>query len=84
MPNKHSAIKDLRKSEKRAASNSRLKTHIKALTHLLKAAVNSGRKDEAKDFLKKLQQAVDKAENGNVIHANRAARIKSRMSKVAK
>ena len=43
MPNKHAAIKDLRKSKKRAITNKRLKTHIKSLTQQLMSLVKEGK-----------------------------------------
>jgi len=39
MPNKHAAIKDLRKNERRAARNLRMKIHVKALAKQLKDLV---------------------------------------------
>jgi ribosomal protein S20 len=73
MPNKHAAIKDLRKNKKRSARNARMKIHVKALTAQLKLLVKDGKKAEATEVARKLQQAVDKAAKNNVFHANKSA-----------
>jgi ribosomal protein S20 len=77
MPNKHAAIKDLRKNKRRAARNIREKTNVKALIKQLKTLVKEGKKSEAVAVANKLQQAVDKAAKHNVIHVNKARRINS-------
>ena len=74
MPNKHAAIKDLRKSAKHAERNNRLKTHVKALTKQLTGLMKDGKKDEAKELGKKLQQAIAKGAKNSVFHANKASR----------
>lgn len=74
MPNKHAAIKDLRKSKKRAITNKRLKTHIKSLTQQLIALAKDGKKSEATGVAQKLQQALGKATRENIIHRNNAGR----------
>lgn len=74
MPNKHAAIKDLRKSKKRAITNKRLKTHIKSLSHQLTDLVKEGKKTEAAGLVQKLQQVLGKATRENIIHRNNASR----------
>lgn len=74
MPIKHAAIKDLRKSNKRAARNLRLKTHVKHLTRALADLVKDGKAAEVKVALPKLQQALDKAAKNHVLHNNNAER----------
>ena len=74
MPNKHAAIKDLRKSKKRAITNKRLKTHIKSLTQQLTTLVKDGKKAEATGMAQKLQQTLGKATRENIIHRNNASR----------
>lgn len=74
MPNKHAAIKDLRKNKKRAARNLRTKTNVKALMKLMKELVKDGKKKEALELMPKLQQAVAKAGKNHVMHVNKAAR----------
>lgn len=74
MPNKHAAIKDLRKNLKRADRNKRLKTHVKALSQRLQSAIKEGKKAEALEAAKKLQQIVAKAAKNHIVHANKASR----------
>jgi small subunit ribosomal protein S20 len=83
MPNKHAAIKDLRKSQKRQAHNNRIKTNIKALTKQLDELAKAGKTDELKALASKLQQAVAKAAKENVFHKNRASRKTSKAMKKA-
>mgnify|MGYP003454042106 CR=1 FL=1 len=74
MPNKHAAIKDLRKNKKRALTNKRIKTNIRALTQQLVALAKEGKKAEATTVAQKLQQTLGKAARENVIHRNNAGR----------
>ena len=74
MPNKHAAIKDLRKNKKRAVLNAKYKTHVKALTAQVKLLVKEGKSDEAAKLAPRLQQAVDKASKKNIFHANKSSR----------
>jgi small subunit ribosomal protein S20 len=81
MPNKHAALKDLRKNRKRAAHNARIKTNVKALHKKSKELVAAGKKDEALTAARAYQQAVDKAIKSGVIHKNQASRKKSQVMK---
>ncbi|MCC7357460.1 30S ribosomal protein S20 [Candidatus Uhrbacteria bacterium] len=81
MPNKHAAIKDLRKNKRRAARNAQVKTNIKALFKKASAFVREGNKSEAKDAIAKYQQAADKAIKTGVLNKNTAARKKSSLMK---
>lgn len=83
MPNKHAAIKDLRKNKRRAARNLRDKTNVKSLIKQLKSLVQEGKKSEALAMLPKLQQATDKAAKKDVLHRNKAGRIKAMAMKMA-
>ncbi len=77
MPKIKSAIKKMRQSEKKGAANREIKYNLK---------------DLSLDFKKKptpasystLSSALDKAAKTNVIHKNKAARLKSRMAKLLK
>ncbi len=77
MPNKHAAIKDLRKNKRRAARNLREKINVKALMKQLKALIKEGKQSEALELVKKLQQAAGKAAKKNIIHPNKARRMTS-------
>lgn len=80
MPNKHAAIKDLRKNKRRAARNARVRTNVKALVKKGKDLAASGSAD-LKEHAMKVQQAIDKAVKTGVIHRNAAARKKSALMK---
>lgn len=76
MPQKHAAIKDLRKNARRAERNARMKTHVKSLTKQLKDAVKKG-EPQVKELAVKLQSATAKASKNFVIHKNKARRVVS-------
>ncbi|MCE9586476.1 30S ribosomal protein S20 [Candidatus Uhrbacteria bacterium] len=82
MPNKHAAIKDLRKNERRALRNARLKMHVKSLSKQLKELVKEGKKTEVVALSSKLQQAADKAAKNHVLPVNKVRRMKSATHKL--
>lgn len=77
MPNKKAAIKDLRKNRKRAAHNLRIRKNVKALVKETRELTAAGKKEEATQKLRALQQAADKAAKRGVMHKNSAARRKA-------
>jgi small subunit ribosomal protein S20 len=84
MPNTPSAKKRLRQSVTRRAKNRSTKTAVRTLTRRIRESIAA--KDVAKseaDF-KVLVKKIDRASGKNVIHANAAARTKSRLSKAIK
>jgi small subunit ribosomal protein S20 len=84
MPNTPSAKKRLRQSVGRRARNRSTKTALRTLTRRIRESVAA--KDVAKseaDFAV-LVKKIDRAAGKNVIHANAAARTKSRLSKAIK
>jgi len=80
MPNTENAKKRLRQSLVRRASNrakkSELKTRIRRVLDAVKAGDQAATETEFRLTVKKL----DKAAAAHVIHHNRAARLKSRLS----
>lgn len=81
MPNKHAAVKDLRKNARRAARNARLKTHVKHLLRKTTDLVKAGNTKEAKEVAIQFQQIADKAAKNNVITKSVANRKKSSIMK---
>ena len=81
MPNKHAAIKDLRKNRKRATHNTRVRTNVKFLVKKTSDLLKAGKTAEAKEAIRALQQAVDKAAKLGIIKPNKAARKKSSLMK---
>ena len=74
MPITKQAIKRVRQDKRKTAFNMKLKKTYKG-------AVHDFRKNPTESGLKILQKALDKAAKTNVIHKNKAARLKSRLSK---
>ncbi|NTU72625.1 30S ribosomal protein S20 [Candidatus Roizmanbacteria bacterium] len=81
MPNIKSAKKKVRKDVKREAGNivyeKQIKTTIKGL-----GKTKSGKKAEAE--VNKAYSLIDKASKRKVIHKNKAARLKSMVTRIAK
>jgi small subunit ribosomal protein S20 len=80
MANHKSAIKRARQTERRNEVNrknrSRLRTEIKQL----RAAVDSGDREQAQTLLPKTISVIDKSIQKGVIHKNAAARYKARLT----
>ena len=81
MPNKHAAIKDLRKNARRAARNARLKTHVKHLLRKTTDLVKAGSTQEAKVAAVDFQKIADKAVKNRVMTKSLANRKKSAVMK---
>lgn len=75
MPVLESSKRALRTAQQRAAVNILVRRHYK---EILKEAS----KEPTKENLKKAYSAIDKAAKDNVIHKNKAARLKSRLAKL--
>lgn len=75
MPRTKSAKKAQRQSEKRRLKNLRVKKEIRALIKKMR------KEKKPEDFLR-LQKILDKAADKGIIHKNKAARLKSRLSKI--
>lgn len=76
MPNKKSALKELRKNAKRRLRNQSTKSMLKTL---IKAARMAGGKSEAEALARQARKMLDKAAERGIIHKNQAARRKSRL-----
>lgn len=77
---KKSGLKELRKSLKRRERNLKRKENIKKEIKKFKKLLEEKKFDEAKNELSLLFKAIDKAAKTNVIHKNKAARLKSKYS----
>ncbi|QQG44724.1 MAG: 30S ribosomal protein S20 [Candidatus Roizmanbacteria bacterium] len=78
MPNIKSAKKKVRQDKKRAVLNKKYK---ESMTKLIKSLGRTAKKISAEQ-LKKAYSIIDKAMKKKIIHKNRAARLKSRISKL--
>ena len=74
MPVTKSAKKKLKQDKKRELRNQKLKK-------ILKNSIKVAKKKLTEENLRKAFKAIDKAAKANIIHSNKAARIKSNLSK---
>ncbi len=81
MPIKASAKKALRQSIRRRAENVLKAEAYKAAVKKFKKAVEAKDATGAKEALSAVYQKLDKAAKTNVIPGNKAARLKSRLTK---
>ena len=77
MPVIKSAIKKLRQDKKREKAND-------VLRDSLKSAVRSAKKIKSGKAVAKAVAIVDKASKQGIVHKNKASRLKSALSKIAK
>lgn len=80
MPNTKGAKKRLRQSFVRRDRNKAQKTRFRHSLTAFRKAVEDKNLDEAKDLSRATAILLDKAASKGVIHRNKAARLKSRMS----
>jgi small subunit ribosomal protein S20 len=76
MPVIKSAKKKLRKDRKREIVNKNLK-------NLFKKSIKLAEKNPSEANIKKAVKIIDKTAKKNIIHKNKAARIKSRLAKLS-
>ena len=81
MPQRRTAIKDLRKSRAKHMRNLDIKTDLKKTLKSFLSAVKD-KKAESKDLLKTVYKKLDKAAKRNVLHKRTAARRKARFAKL--
>ncbi len=75
MPITKSALKALRQDKRRAAVNQPVRSRVKTALDAVKSQKNG-------DVLSAAFSAIDKAVKLNLIHKNKAARLKSQASKL--
>lgn len=76
MPLLKHAKKKLRQDKKRTLANKKVK-------NLFKSLVKDAKENPTAESISAAVSSVDKAVKHNIIHANKAARIKSSLSKIA-
>jgi len=84
MPQRRTAKKDLRQNEKRHQRNLLTKQKIKTAIKKLKKSVSANDTSAASQLLKEVYKVLDKAAAKKTIHRNKAARKKSRLTKLVK
>jgi small subunit ribosomal protein S20 len=80
MPNHKSAEKRMRQNERRRAINRGNRTKVKTYIKKLRTAIDSGKGEDIKLSLPEAISVIDKAVQKGVLHANAAARHKSRLT----
>ena len=80
MANLRSALRDIKKSRKRAERNQSVRSAIKTFVKKTRAAITEG-DEQAMALFTDTASLVDKAAKRNIIHKNAANRRKSRMAK---
>jgi small subunit ribosomal protein S20 len=84
MPNTSSAKKRMRQDAVRRIRNRSTKSTLRTQLRKVRAAIAAKKVDESEAEFKTLVRKLDQAANRNVIHANSAARTKSRLSSAVK
>lgn len=82
MPNIKSAKKRMRSNAKKATVNAVITTSMRTAIKKFEKEVKTGNKETASNNLNIAIQRVDKAMSSGKIHKNKAARLKSRMTKM--
>lgn len=80
MPITKSAAKAMRVSRRRRAINLKTINKYKDAVRAVRRAIAEKKKEEALKLLQASYKQLDKAAKKRVIHANKAARLKSRLS----
>jgi small subunit ribosomal protein S20 len=80
MPNTSSAKKRMRQDAVRRSRNRSTKAGLRSQLRKVRAAIDAKKVDESETEFRTLARKLDKASARNVIHANSAARTKSRLS----
>lgn len=84
MPNTPSAKKRMRQDAARRIRNRSTKSTLRTQVRKIREAIAAKELDKCQDEFKTLVKKLDKAASHNVIHPNRAARTKSRLSAAIK
>ncbi|RFF27814.1 MULTISPECIES: 30S ribosomal protein S20 [unclassified Wenzhouxiangella] len=80
MANSVSARKRARQSEKHRQHNASQRSHVRTKIKQVLRAIESGDKAAAEEAYKAAVPAVDRAVSKGIMHANKAARHKSRLN----
>ena len=81
MANTSSARKSARQSDSRRRHNQMQRTSYRTAVKTVKKAVDAGDKNAASEAFVVAQRVIDKLADKRIVHANKAARHKSRLSK---
>ena len=79
----NSAIRQRRRSIRRAAVNKKNKSGLRTEVRKVRDLIHAQSGDEARKNLAELQSAIDKTVKKRAIHKNKGNRLKSRLSRQA-
>jgi len=82
MPNIKSAKKRVITSRKKAVGNNNIESSRRTAIKNFEKAVKAGDKDLTNEKLNIAIQRIDKSAKSGLIHKNKAARLKSRLTKI--
>ncbi|MBQ6323691.1 MAG: 30S ribosomal protein S20 [Bacilli bacterium] len=82
MPNIKSAKKRMRSNAKKAEVNTLVSSSMKTAIKKFEKEVKTGEKEAASNNLNIALQRIDKAVTSGLVHKNKAARLKSRLTKM--
>ena len=82
MPNIKSAKKRMRSSVKKTDTNTLVYSSMRTAIKKFEKEVKAGNKEEVDDKLNIAVQRIDKAMSSKLVHPNKAARLKSRLTKM--
>ena len=81
MPNIKSAKKRVLTSERKCNENVLVDSRMKNSIKKLEKTIKEGNSKEANEMLKTTFKNIDKAQDVNIVSANKSARLKSRLQK---
>lgn len=81
MANTKSAIKNIRKSERRQEQNKVFRSRARTLIRKTRLQIDAGELEQAQVTAQLAAKALDKAARKRVVHPNNAARRKARLMK---
>ncbi len=84
MPNTKSAKKRLRQNIERRARNRSARTALRTHIRKVREAVKQGDIEQAEEAYRLAAKRLDRAGSRNLIHPNKAARLKSRLQNLIK
>ena len=84
MPNRKSAKKRLKQNEERRDRNRSTRSAMRTQLRKVREAVAAGELEKAEAEFRVAAKKLDRAGSDNLIHPNKAARTKSRLSKLIK
>jgi len=84
MPNTSSAKKRLRQNVDRNLENRIVRTSLRKQLRKVREAVEAGNVESAENEYREAAKRLDRAKAKNIIHANKASRLKSRLQQLIK